>query len=327
MAHVNGFRRQDLVGYLLAALCAIWVYRTLITFHVGHLDDITASAWNVIAGTPYWRAQQNRLLGPYAVLAASWVLPSFLVAWKVVTGAVLLVQSVLVYFILRRLEQNRVSALAGLGLYWFAFLVLQCPLYYVWDQIDMLVFTLFAYGIVAAKPMPFHLVLFGVALLNRESALFIAVYIALSGISLGIAPPTFRVVLPSRIVFGALLVAAGALYTHFVRHALFVGRLDGTMDEVHAAIGNHVYLVENLQRIFGSNFTTTHFAVSITLLVGLVLLFRKLPSLRDADIKAALILLFMLAQTIVFGSVNETRLYFITIPFVLLLSLAPERRP
>lgn len=82
-------------------MCAIWVYRTLITFHVGHLEDITAGAWNVIAGKPFWRAQQNRLSGPYTVLSASWVLPSFLVAWKVVTGAVLLVQSALVYFILR----------------------------------------------------------------------------------------------------------------------------------------------------------------------------------------------------------------------------------
>lgn len=171
--------------------------------------------------------------------------------------------------------------------------------------------------------MPFHLVLFVAALLNRESALFIAVYIALSGLSISVAPPMFRV----RIVLGTLLVAAGALYTHFVRRALFVGRPDGTVDEVHAAIGNHVYLVENLRHIFWGNFTSTHFAISITLLVGLALLLRKLPSLGDADIKAALILLFILAQTIVFGSIIETRLFLIVIPFVLLLSLAPQRSP
>lgn len=272
-------------------------------------------------------AQQNRLLGPFLILILSKAGISFLAAWKILTAILLLLQSLLVYFILRQERLSPTQALSYLVLYWFAFLVLQSPIYYVGDQIDMLVFTLLAYGIVAAKPLSFHVVLFVIALLNRESALIIAVYVILSGFALAIAPPTARLSSRSKVVIGTLMLAGGALYTHFVRRTLFVSRPDGLMDVEHDTIGNHLYFFDNLAKLFFENFRSTDCAISISLFLGLLLIMRKLPTFTDSEIKATLITLVILATTIVFGSVTETRVYFTLIPFALMLTVRSTRRP
>jgi hypothetical protein len=126
---------------------------------------------------------------------------------------------------------------------YFALLVLlfQHPGYlYAWD--------LFGIGIVQQRGGMYFTALFAVAILNRESALFIPVWMGIDAL--------FRTTNAKRSIGKALyafgLLAAGIVLVTYLREALFLGSHMSQigMDESHRIVGNHLYLRDNINILF-----------------------------------------------------------------------------
>ena len=92
-------------------------------------------------------------------------------------------------------------------------------------------------------------------------------------------------------------------------------------DKAHELIGNHIYFSENLKNLFYHNMFTINIINSAFILgtVAYVIYFIKRYS--DAQIKAALVYLTLVINIIVFGLINETRMYFILFPFIIFIEI------
>jgi hypothetical protein len=312
-------------GYVVALLCAAGVYKMLMAFHAPHIKNLVGITARIIQGKPDWLAQQNRVLGPYLVLLISKLNVSFPTAWMIFTGLWLAMESVLLFHLLRKQDQTPVESMKFVVIFWFFFLMLQDFWLYTWDGIDLIIFTLFAYGIIKEKSTAFHLALFSVAIFNRESALFIAAYILLCAFKFTVKPPSLKLVDGSKLLLGGLLLVGGALYTQYVRHLLFVSTWDGRPDAEHRLVGNHVRLLENLRSIFVDYFASGALPIFIVVVLAIAFFLGRIGSFRDGELKCLLISLVILLNTMVFGLFAETRMFFILLPFVLFLSIGAMR--
>ncbi len=319
-------RALSVAGYVAAILCAACVYKVLLAFHAPHIKNLVGTTDRIIQGKPDWLAHQNRLLGPYLVLLISKLNVSFSIAWMIFTGLWLAIESVLLFHVLRKQDQTPVESIKYVVIFWFLFLTLQDFWLYTWDGIDLIIFTLFAYGIIKEKSTAFHVALFSVAIFNRESALFIATYILVSAFKFTVKPPSLKLVDRSKLLLGGFLLIGGTLYTEYVRHALFVSTWDGRPDAEHQLVGNHFLLLANLRSIFVDYFSSGALPIFIIVVLAIAFLLRRIGSFQDGELKCLLISLVILLNTITFGLFTETRLFFILLPFALFLSIAATRR-
>lgn len=203
----------SVAGYVAAVLCAAAVFKVLLAFHAPHIKNLIGTTARIIQGKPDWLAHQNRLLGPYLVLLISKLNVSFSTAWMIFTGLWLAIESVLLFYVLRKQDQTPIKSIKFVMIFWFFFLMLQDFWLYTWDGIDLIIFTLFAYGIIKEKSTGFHLALFSVAIFNRESALFIATYILVSAFKFTVRPPSLKLVDRSKLLLGDSCWL-GARHTH-----------------------------------------------------------------------------------------------------------------
>jgi len=306
-------------------LCAAAVFKVLLAFHAPHLKNLIGTTVRTIQGKPDWLAHQNRLLGPYLVLLISKLNVSFSIAWMIFTGSWLAIESVLLFYVLRRQDQTPIESIKFVIIFWFFFLMLQDFWLYTWDGIDLIIFTLFAYGIIKEKSTAFHLALFSVAIFNRESALFIATYIIVSAFKFTATPPSLKLVDRSRILLGGVLLVGGTAYIQYIRHLLFVSTWDGRPDAEHQLVGNHFLLLENLRSIFVDYFSSGALPIFVIVVLAIAFFLSRIRSFQDGELKCLLMLLFILLNTMVFGLFKETRLFFILLPFALFLSIGAMR--
>ncbi len=194
---------------------------------------------------------------------------------------------------------------------------------YPWDFLDIVIFSGLACCMwTTRRVLPLGLLFFA-ALLNRETALFIALWIILDGFGF-ISPQgwfTLNVVSRWKVAIGTLLLVGGAAITKIVRDSLFVtSHYPGTgLDEAHALLGNHIYFGRNLAAFFIGNLMSLDYAFVTALIVGLVLLLARRWKRTDHQVRVTVLLLVMLANVFVFGLINETRMFLIFIPFILLM--------
>lgn len=311
--------RADIGGYLFAAIIAVCAYAILMTFHLRNIDVITSAAYGVIEGKPHWLTYQNRLLGPYLVLFISKIGLSYATAWQVFTGLFLLIESLLLFHLLRRDNLSASEAIKYLIIFMICFLVLQNYWFYTWDSIDLVIFTLFAYGVVNSKSAFFFFLLFLIGILNRESALFIALFVVIDAFKFNTASFLVKFVDVKKFLLGCVLLASGIFYTNYVRHALFVSKSDGQPDAEHVfIIGNHIFL-NSISYLHFDYIFSIGLLYFLSALVAIILFAAKVRKRGDREFKCFLMLLILIANIFMFGAFNETRVFFIILPFVLFL--------
>ena len=180
--------------------------------------EVAATA-GLVAGRPYWKAYQNRLLGP---LAVTWTARATgLPVAGVYQGfclALLCAANALAGWLFRRAPGGPwgyAAAYAGLFVAW------QDPEWsYLWDYVDLVTTLLFAWGVVVGGWSRWRFAaLFTLELANRESAQFIALWLVLDGL----LPNDRRRPDARRVLLGLALGVAGTLWTHWVRNALCLG--------------------------------------------------------------------------------------------------------
>tara|TARA_Y100000589_G_scaffold322195_1_gene354730 strand:- start:435 stop:1490 length:1056 start_codon:yes stop_codon:yes gene_type:complete len=314
------FSKNGITPYLIVTFISICTFKMLMIRHWPHIDLLTSAALGVTEGKPHWLAYQNRLLGPYSILGLSNLIGiSFKTAWTIFHAITIQIFCILCFWIFKR-EGLRISyAINYLIVFLFAFLSLQFNWFFPWDTIDLILFTCFAYGIAKSFPIPYFLAIFVIGIFNRESALLIAIYLMLDAFTLVKGNFSIQFTKPKSFLTGISILPIGIIYTKYIRELLFISKPDGLPDIKHELIGNHIYFLRNLKELFFYNFTNINFLVSIFLIVSFGYFLGNFLRMNDCQLKLLIMSLIIFLNIIIFGILNETRMYFIILPFFLFL--------
>ena len=195
-------------------------------------------------------------------------------------------------------DRRRSVILTGIGV--AAFVALQDRTWLeIWDYTDILVFTIFSYGIITHKSSWYFISLFCVAIFNRESALFIGLWIALGSFN------NQKLDIKKLVVAGTIF-CLGYAYLSFIRHG-------------HAG-GNSFMMPTNIRFLVIS---FTHPTPSLDFLSFLLFLFigrylwEQRQAMGELAVKISILVGFMLMSILVFGYIIETRVFFSLIPILL----------
>ena len=171
--------------------------------------------------------------------------------------------------------------------------------------------------------MALFLLLFLVALVNRESAAFFGLWLICIG--------TARMLLAKRgrlagreIAAGALLIATTAVYAAVIRAWLLVEETGGAHYQGVRIAGNYLQLGPNLYAIAENLLTPRLYIdawIALLLLYGAALAAWGVKEASPRRLAQGLFALGLLAAVLCFGIVNEARVFLIFVPF-LVFSLA-----
>ncbi|NOH03792.1 MAG: hypothetical protein HND47_18420 [Chloroflexi bacterium] len=296
-------------------MTSLVVYQVVRQLYDPYWQALADTSFGILSGTPDWLAYQNRLLAPYLISLISLTGISQVSALKVFVLLAVTAQNFLLFFLLQKSKAAGRTAAVGVLAFSLMFLFIQEYSLYPWDFVDLILFSLFAWGVFARKPLFYFVILFFVTILNRESALFISLFMMFDAFEFsGSAPSSGKPILKSKakLVTGLLLTLAGILYVTAVRQFLFVSQPGGFSDSRHEWLGNHFNLPENLSALFIENLSNLHILNSLFLLGSTAYVF----SFARREWKAVLLYAAMVVNILIFGVVNENRLYGILLPFL-----------
>lgn len=320
------------LGAALSAILALGQFRLILLMLDTDFARSMEAAQGVVAGTPHWRVFQSRVLAPYAIQAMGGMLGSYGAAYKAFCLGALVAAGFLAWTLGRRVGGTLRSAGLALLVFHvgFAFL-LSRPWLYAWDFVGAILFLLFIHAVVAQKGWPWFTALCAVAAFNRESAYFIALWMLLD--------PVVRQLLASRdatvraplnrgmMAAGAACLVGSAVVVEWLRRALLVREVGPELfARVPGQTGGyaHFQLRDNLAVIreqFG-------YQSPLLLFVCIIGALSIALARRDPRRYAALgvVHLVVLGSLLVFGVVQESRIYIELLPMLVLgvVTLAAE---
>ncbi len=285
-------------------------------------------AYGVVIGKPHWRLWQSRVLGPYMVQWASHFFSSYFWAHTAVTFVCLVVGGLLAWrlgWIIGHEIKSAVIALLVLQLGILFSLSGTIPI--IWDFIGIVLFLEFVTFVYESKPWPYLCGLFAVAIWNRESAEFIALWM--------IVDPLTRWALAKRsgqrlryagdwqmAVAGALCVVAGVVLVEVLRRVLLIEEVGPKLFPNYLQTLPYTYyfqlqLLNNLRAIVVAATSAQAALLCLPLVifaVAICLGYRY--STRFAGL--AITHLIYLGSVLAFGAVFETRVYLELWPFVVI---------
>jgi len=316
---------RNVMILLLLFIISTFTFKVFDQIHFQNYENLSQAAYGVIIGKPRWIAYQNRLLGPYLVYFISKFGFSFQASLKVFTWLGIFVENIILHEILSKYRFKTSSILGFIITFTFVFLAIQHYWFYTWDTIDIIIFTLFSWGIFVNKKLYYFMLLFVVALLNRESALFISSYLMVDSIVIKFKPNfTFILFSKIKLLTGMLLTFVGIVYTNFIRHKLFVSTALGDKDLAHQELGNHIQIHTNYRDLVINNLNLKYSLFSLvflnTIFFILITLYASynIKNYSQQAIKAYIIFILMIINVFVFGLINETRMYLVFLPFLML---------
>ncbi len=309
------------VPVLVAASMGLATFARLLAVHREHFDRLVAVSWGIAEGRPLWIALQSRLLGPFTVIRISELGLGHAEALKLFFALGMIGQAVLLYALFRRLGRDAITSLAWVAVQSFLFLVfLDGDWYYPWDIYDALVFTLLPYLAIVGASTGWFVLLFLVALLNRESALFVGSYLVIASLDSRPGSLLPRVGDRARALLGIAAVLLGAVFVKVVRHALFVAQASGGGDAEHAAFGNHVYWRQNLADLLLARPSAESVIVTLWVVGSVAWVLFAARKLARPYLDLAALYALVMASIVVFGLVHETRMYGMLFPIFLFLT-------
>lgn len=228
-----------LCGVLLCVLLiSLLEFRLVWMLHENDLDGIADLHEGIVSGEAYFNLWQSRLLGAYLAQGFSYVTGT--VYFTAVLYTFLLLQclkNIIFFWVIRGLTKRTWFSVLVTALFALGFLLLQDKKYlFIWDVIDMMVFTLLIYGALRKWPVSFFAGLFVVALPNREVALFIPLYLIISAFNISNWHDFFRLkwwpLQWPRLIVGVVLFVAGLLALVWLRDVLQIAPASVQPDNV-----------------------------------------------------------------------------------------------
>jgi len=269
-----------------------------------NIDLPVKVAQGVLAWHPEWPLYQSRLLAPSLL----WLLGSNATAYLLLAFFALTIGGWLSW---------NLSGLAGLAIYHAAFAILLSPLFYPWDILEPVVFMVFVSFVAAGRSQWWFVGLYAVAIFNRQTAQFIAMWM--------VVDPLCRRIFGARRLDRKMLVAGIAC---MVAGVAMIWNIQGRAGFVLAKNGN-AWLNDYFQYRLGPNlsdldildgaFRDVGFHVTPVILlaiIGLILgavvhLVRRDP---ERFLGLGLMYLTILAAIPAFGIFGETRVFLDFIP-------------
>lgn len=320
------------IAIIIVIFLSLLEYRLVILLHADDLKNLFHAAYGVTIGEPHWRVYQNRLLGPFSVKGLSEILGmTYAQVYMFFTMGLLVIQNVLFFALFRQLtDDNRLSV--RYTLYFVAFFIAlsDSNWLYLWDFLDIIVFTLFIYGILAYKNNWYFLFVFGIAILNKESGLFIALWLILDALIEKRDTNSFYFAMKlrdlKRLFLGIALLVGGIFFVEWIRDALFIkSAAGGGVKFTGIEYGKYVHFkfLINL-KVFVYNLTNLNFLLNflVNIFILALPLFVIIQSKKAEETIFKIIILFLAIYSTImlFGVLNETRVYNILIPFIIFLS-------
>lgn len=318
---------------LVAILFAFAQWRLVVLAHGADYAAPIQEAQHIVLGIPVWRVYQSRVLGPYAVQVLSLLTRNYATAYALVYCFCLTVAGALSY-LTGFLIKKRTGGLLAFFLFQSLFaLCLDRHWLYLWDAIDILVFYAFFIIVILGASWRWTVLLFAVAIFNRESALFIALWLlgdpicrwALRRLRGKPAPVLDR----SSMLAGALCMGLGILLVEGLRTALMVDEL-GIKQGVPSIHGEHFFLPyrQNLEDTIQALSFADHqlqIVVPCFVIVILALILWIALARPTVYLGAAFMSLVQLVAVAVFGVMYETRIFLEFIPFVVVATVMVMR--
>jgi hypothetical protein len=338
---VSKYSFRDFRIYLLGALavfCGFVQFRIIVFVYGADYGRSVDAAHGVVTGHPHWRLYQSRIFGPYLIEALSALFPSYLAAHVFFSIATLVIMSLLVWRLGLRISGNRGGGAFALFFFHFLFsALLSRPWLYAWDYLDAIAFLLFVDFVLCRRPWPWFAGLFAVAIFNRESAQYIALWM--------VADPLIKWLIARRrggvgvaldrtmLLVGIICGLAGLVIVEALRRILLVEEMGPKM--FTDAIGQPGQLFANqlhtnlglFVRVFTQFDYGMPFLIVIFLLVvlGLAALMAWRHPARLGGLALAHVAL--IASFLAFAVLVETRAYIVLIPFVVAATLIALLRP
>jgi hypothetical protein len=315
------------LGATTAAFFAVVQFRLIAFLYQVWYGRAADAAHGVFIGMPHWRTYQSRVLGPYIIEGLAKLFPSYLAAYIFFTIVALAIAGFLAWLLGRQL--------AGATGAWLAFFTYQAlfalnqttPWIYAWDYLSAILFLTFVLFVVMDKSWVWFAALFFVAVLNRENAEFMALWMIIDPLaSLALGSRKLAAARPldlRMIIAGAVCLVAGIAIAEFLRRALFIQEVGPQLfrDNPHEKfssiaeqfqLGNNVGSLVRSLTVFDY---TMPFLVIIEIL-AIIALAAYMAYRRPAWSAAAVMQVGILAAIMLFGVLLETRLYIELLPFV-----------
>jgi hypothetical protein len=317
-----------LLGGLLSLFFAFWQFRMIVLLLGGDYTRSVDAAEGVVTGHPHWRIYQNRVLGPYMIEWLSKIFPTFLAAHVFFSIFTLVVAGYLAWHLGRRITGNWTGAVMAILVFHITFLaLLSRPWLYAWDYLDAIVFLLFLDFVLAKRPWPWFALLFAVAIFNRDSALFIALWMVLDPLVKWALARRQKTVLPfdwGKSLAGIACGLAGVLIVQFLRNHLLIEEIGPKIfPESFGTPGEFgTYQLDTNFQIIALVFTQYEYSVPFLPVLFLVLvafLAVRMTWINPIEFAGlALVHLALIGSLMVFSLLLETRAFVALIPFVVM---------
>lgn len=318
---------------LVGSFCELSV---LLVLHRHSLAYFSLNGQGVVEGTPLGKVYQNRLLGPVLAWTLSRVFGHFEVCFYVLFCAFWTSANIVMYLSALRLTQREDLARRAVTCIILLTLILfgqQGTIFYLWDALDAVFFTLFAYAIFARRRTMYFAGLFLLELLNREAALFISVWMMLSAFTFSKGPSGKALLLkePLRLGVGFALALSCIVLVRLTRDALFRHDLLPNMvlpSAVHLVLGNYWLPSLNLQVLGG---VVKHPSLTALATVGVypalaAFLFLQRNRLTPYLAQVLVLLALMMTSNFCFANAGELRTWIDMVPLLILFHFSREGR-
>jgi hypothetical protein len=325
----------EIAGGLLAAFFAQVQLRLVLMLFGGAYGASVAASLGVMQGRPHWRVYQSRVLGPALVDLLDWIVRDDNIAYELFSAVALAAAGYLAWRLGRQIGGTKAAALLAFCLFQMGFAFLLTPPWlYAWDFIDVIVFLAFVGFVWTGKNWRWFAALFAVAIFNRESAEFIALWMMLTPLTRallarrGLAKKKpFDRAMP---IAGFACFIAGFGIVEGLRRALLIEEVGPKLFPNSAAANGpdfHFKLFDNLRDIGAASGNLQNLAVIYFLILLAGLIFRL--AWRDPArwLGLALVHFALLVSILVFGAMFETRLYLEFIPIVIAACLVFTANP
>jgi hypothetical protein len=222
--------KSNILGATLAFFSSIALFR-LVEFVFGqNYARLVEDSLGVTTGHPHSTLWQSRVLGPYAIKALTFGSLDYFkahVLFQIVTVAI---AAFLCWRLGRKYGGSDQSALLALTLFVMCFALLlsppEEPWLFSWDFIDIIIFILFVDFVFSGASQRWFIGLFAIAIWNRDSAVFIALWLILDPLVRFLYRRQYK--LPSAhldwrpMLAGVICIAAGFLTVQLLKRNLLV---------------------------------------------------------------------------------------------------------
>lgn len=323
-----------LLWFFLSFGFALAQFQLVLVLYQGALASSLLAAKGVYEGTPHWVVYQNRILGPYVLEFLGSFLANPLKGYLVFFVAAQTLSGYLILIVSKAILKNE-NPLGPFFMFQALFSIIivphaPSPWIYVWDHLDILVFIIFFFLVEAKKDWRYFTGLFLIAIFNRESALFISLWMILDPMMKMLYQKPRK--LDTKTLFAGLAsMVGGIVLINYLRKILLVRETGPEIfhkpelagNVIHFKLGENIGFIKQAIIEFGGNVDVTIVLFLMAYLVIIYLLARKNS---DKYLALCATQLALFASIMLFAAIEEVRIHLELIPFIVLgTSLITER--